>query len=738
VVEDELAREQAYVAVLYDRLDHLRVLTAGRLADVRRSGASGTHAARTERDAFATLYEDRLAQLRSVEDRLVFGRLDLLDGDSQYIGRIGLSDDAQEPLLTDWRAPAAEPFYQATAAEPGDVVRRRHLTLRGRSVQSVEDDVLRPDAVDDGMVVTGEGALMSALNAARTGRMRDIVATIQAEQDKVIRAPLPGVLVVQGGPGTGKTAVALHRAAYLLYAHRQRIERSGVLLVGPNRAFMRYIEQVLPALGETGVVMATQGELYPGVVARAPEPDGVATLKGDLRMVDVLATAVRQRQRVPDQPIPLDVEGTTVMLRPRVVAAARAAARDTRKPHNDARVVFVRRVLTDLVRQLARATNQQVDDDTRASLEADLRASKDVRREVNLCWMPLSATGLLADLYDRRDRLAAAGPHLTPAERALLARHRDAPWTVADVPLLDELAELLGEDDQAARADAARAAARRREELEYAKDVLAMSGAGAFVSAETLADRYATYGPSLTLAERAQADRTWTYGHLVVDEAQELSAMAWRMLVRRCPGRSMTVVGDVAQTGTAAGARSWQQVLDPFAEGRWRVETLSVNYRTPRQVMELAGAVLAAAGLDVDAPTSAREGDHPPVAVPVGGPAQVGAEVAAALEKLDGGRLAVVVPDEWVSPVRDSLAEALPDGDVRSPDDDRDAVVTLTTVRQVKGLEFDAVVVAEPAAIVAQSVQGVHDLYVALTRPTQRLVVLHAAPLPPGLDALGR
>jgi DNA helicase IV len=721
VVEQEVGREQAYVSDLYARLDDLRELVAGRLDEVRRTRASGTHAARTERDAFATLYEDRLTQLRAVEDRLAFGRLDLAGGTTRYVGRIGLSDERQEPLLTDWRAPAAEPFYRATAAEPGDVVRRRHLTLEGRTVTTIEDDVLDLEAVEsgDGMVVAGEGALMTALTAQRTGRMRDIVATIQAEQDRIIRAPLPGVLVVQGGPGTGKTAVALHRAAYLLYAHRERIARSGVLVVGPNRAFLRYIEQVLPALGETGVVMSTLGELFPGVVARGSEPDEVATVKGDLRMTDVVARAVRQRQRVPEGPRRLDVDGQTVVLRPDVVAAARAAARDTGKPHNLARVVFVKRVLNDLVRQLAKANNLPVDDDTRGSLEADLRASKDVRREVNLCWMPLTATGLLEDLYARPDRLARAAPHLSPGERELLLRERGSTWTPADVPLLDEAAELLGEDD------------------EYAKGVLQMSGTGGLVSAEALADRYTYFGPALTLAERAAGDRAWTYGHLVVDEAQELSAMAWRMLVRRVPNRSMTVVGDVAQTGSAAGASSWAQVLDPHAAGRWRLEQLSVNYRTPRQVMDLAGAVLTAAGVDVDVPQSAREGDEPPVAHRVPDlPQAVVNTVADQLERLGGGRMAVVVPDHLLDDVAATLVPAAGESVVRTPDEDRDAAVTLTTVRSVKGLEFDAVVLVEPADVVAQSVQGVHDLYVALTRPTQRLVVLHTKDLPPGMDTL--
>ncbi|MFZ5869729.1 MAG: HelD family protein [Actinomycetota bacterium] len=736
VVDDEIAREQSYVSRLYARLDELRDLTRRRLAEVRRAGASGTHAMRTERDAFATLYEDRLAQLQAVEDRLAFGRLDLTGGETRYIGRIGLSDDTQEQLLTDWRAPAAEPFYRATAAEPAGVVRRRHLMLRGRAVTSLEDDVLDPDALGDEMVVAGEGALMASLNAARTGRMRDIVATIQAEQDRVIRAPLPGVLVVQGGPGTGKTAVALHRAAYLLYAHRERIARSGVLLVGPNRSFLRYIEQVLPALGETGVVMSTVGELFPGVRARATEPDEVAALKGDLRMVDVVANAVRQRQRVPDAPVPLDVAGTRVVLRPRVVAQARQAARDTHKPHNAARVVFVKRVLADLVRQLATAQRLPVDDDTRPSLEADLRASPDVRREVNLCWMPLTATGLLESLYASPQRLAAAAPHLTAGERALLYRERGSGWTPADVPLLDEIAELIGDDDEAARAASDRAAARRREELEYARGVLELSGTGGFVGAETLLDRYAHAGPSLTLAERAESDRTWAYGHLVVDEAQELSAMAWRVLLRRCPSRSMTVVGDVAQTGSAAGTASWAQVLDPLAEGRWRIERLTVNYRTPRQVMDLATAVVGAAGLDVDVPGSAREGATDPVARRISGPGDVPEVVADELDELDAGLVAVITPDALAEEVVRLLVAKLGDDVVRAADDDTEAPVTVTTVRQVKGLEFDVVVLVEPAAVVEQSPRGVNDLYVALTRPTQRLVVLHSGELPPGLHPL--
>ena len=266
--------------------------------------------------------------------------------------------------------------------------------------------------------LAGDGALLTALNAARTDRMRDIVATIQAEQDQVIRAPLAGVLVVQGGPGTGKTAVALHRAAYLLYAHRDRIERSGVLLVGPNPAFLRYIAAVLPALGETGVVMMTPGSLLPGIEATGRDEGAAAAVKGDARMADVLARAVAARQRVPTEARPLKVDDQVIWLRPHEVERARSRARATRSPHNEARVTFVRSILHTLARKLARSLGLADDKETLHDLTADLRDSADVRREINLCWMPLTHTSVLADLYARPDLLAAAsGPRLSAHQR---------------------------------------------------------------------------------------------------------------------------------------------------------------------------------------------------------------------------------------------------------------------------------------------------------------------------------
>jgi DNA helicase IV len=676
-----------------------------------------------------------------VENRLCFGRLDLAPGTQdprRYVGRLGLADDRGNQILVDWRAPAAQDFYQATAASPRDVVRRRHLLTSGRHVTGVDDEVL---VAGEGERTTGDAALLAAVTAPRTGRMGDIVATIQAEQDRVIRASERGILVVQGGPGTGKTAVALHRTAYLLYTHRDRLARSGVLLLGPSPVFLRYVEQVLPALGETGVVTLTLGEMYPGVVGRGEDSPEAARVKGSLRMVDVLDAAVAARQRVPSRPIRLDLDGTRVQLRPEAIASARTRARRSRRPHNLARVTFVREVLNTLVNSLARARGVDLGEE-RDDLVAELRENVDVRREVNLCWMPLTPQKVLASLYRNPALLAEVAPGLSERDRDALHREDPTAWTEADVPLLDELAELLGPLD--ATVTDARAAAEREEQIAYARKVLEdfeASGVGnPLVSPELLADRFATGGPTGTVAERAAVDRTWAYGHVVVDEAQELSAMAWRLVERRCPSRSMTLVGDVAQTSNPAGARSWAQALKPVVDDRWRLEELTVNYRTPAKISRVAADVLRAAGISANPPTPVREGEHDPIAVPLAGALSVVDLVRSRFEGLEEGRIAVLTAHE-AGPVgsdalRAAVTAALPAGSVAASPDDLDATVSVLDVHRAKGLEFDVVVVVEPAAVLRRP-RGANDLYVALTRATQELHVLHAEPLPAGMESLG-
>lgn len=735
----EIVSEQAHLDRMYARIDQLTGSAQIQLERVRAAGSTGTPQARSERDAFAQTLEQRLAQLRGVQDRLCFGRLDLLTREQHHIGRMGLSDDQQEKLLVDWRAPVAAPFYQATPAAPAGVLLRRHLTTRGRVVTALDDEVMDLDAIDDEQRATlhGEGALMAAVRAPRTGRMGDIVATIQGEQDRIVRDELAGVLVVQGGPGTGKTAVALHRAAYLLFTHRQRLERSGVLVVGPGPLFLRYIEQVLPSLGESGVVMATPGTLFPGVEARGDDPDAVAAVKGDARMAGVLAQAVRDRQRLPDDDLDIKIGSHRVTLSRPAVAASRARARATGAPHNEARVTFVKDMLRHLAAQLADSMGQAPSDELRAELDADLRDTRDVRVALNLLWMPLAPERFLADLLATPVRLESAGRSLTASERAGLHRERGAPWTLSDVPLLDEIAEIVGDDGEAARAAAHGHQQERAAQLEYARGVLEMTGDRApGVSVDMLADQFAATGPALSVVDRAAQDRTWAFGHLVVDEAQELSPMMWRLLARRCPARSWTVVGDLAQRGSVAGAGSWAGALDAVAGGRWRVRELSVGYRTPARVMAVADAMARAGGLPVTPVVSVREGVDAPTAEPraAGDDGAVVDVVRRLLADADEGTLAVVAPAVEVARLARALDGALPgqvgDGHRRA----LSARVSVLAPEEVKGLEFDDVVVVEPATVIAASGRGRSDLYVALSRPTRRLVVVHHEPLPAGMD----
>ncbi|MFD9891375.1 HelD family protein [Amycolatopsis sp. NPDC059027] len=738
---EELAREQDYVTTLYRKLDAERAEAQRRLDEILRQ-TGGTPQARTERDVATTVYTDRLAQLGSVEQGLCFGRLDFLPGHAEettYIGRLGLfdEDDDYKPLLVDWRAPVARPFYLATAASPEGVRRRRHIRSLSRKVTGLDDEILDLTAADQGqdLGLAGEAALLAALEQRRTGEMSDIVATIQAEQDRIIRAPLGGVMVVQGGPGTGKTAVALHRAAYLLYTHRQQLTTRGVLVVGPNSTFLRYIGQVLPSLGETGVLLATVGQLYPGLDAVGTESREATEIKGRIVMADVLANAVRDRQRVPEPVLEIEYERDVLRLDRKTCVDARTRARRSRRPHNLARRLFVSDVLDALTRQAARRLGEDLLDARDVQdIRAELAADANIAAALDSLWPTLTPEGVLDDLFADCERLdSAASKLLTAEERAHLESGRDAQWTPADVPLLDELAELLGEDDTEARVERKR---REREDRAYAEGVLdileqdeeiideELLRVSDVLDAELFAERQQARS-ELTAAQRAAQDRTWTFGHVIIDEAQELSAMDWRLLMRRSPNRSMTLVGDVAQTGAAGGARTWDEVLSPYVADRWRLEQLTVNYRTPAEIMAVAARVLAEVDPALEAPSSVRESGIPPWSVV---PADVEAElpglVGAELSAVDGGTVAVLTPASRLDDVRGLLADT----------GDR---VSVLTVERAKGLEFDAVLLLAPDEIVADSPRGLNDLYVALTRATRRLGVISSGSTVPALSVLG-
>jgi DNA helicase IV len=724
--EDELRSERSYVTGLYTRLDAERARVKGRYgAALRGSIDLQDGGTLVHRDAEVRALARQLQRLDVADDGLCFGRLDALSGEHVYIGRIGLSDEENdhETLLLDWRAPAARAFYVATAASPENMRRRRQFHTRGRQVVDFTDEVLgRPDmdARGDG-AFSGESALLAAVNAPRGDGMRDIVATIQAEQDEIIRLDHPGVLVIEGGPGTGKTVVALHRVAYLLYTQRERMERHGVLVMGPNPAFLNHIGRVLPSLGESNVVFMTTGDLVPGLSVIAEDTPDVARLKGSLKILDVLAAAVADRQRLPESPLTIALADVTVRIDTETAEWAIQEARASGLPHNEARAVFseiVTYVLTE--RAIARIgrgwltrDNRQAWEQLRANLIAELADNDKFTAALNELWPILTPDTLLAQLYTSPERLRAAG-----ADPALWRADGDA-WTVSDVPLLDELVDLLGRDkaaDQTAERE-------RKKETEYAASVLdnmisredLMDDedhllAQDMLYAEDLAERFIERD-NRELSERAAADRDWTYRHIVVDEAQELSEMDWRVLMRRCPSRSFTVVGDLAQRRSEAGATSWDTMMEPHVPGRWIYRSLSVNYRTPAEIMTVAAALLAEFAPGVQPPESVRACGVQPWSRRV-----TEDELPAAIEEFvraEAGREGTSV--------------------VIGPPGVPGAVLASET----KGLEFDAVLVVEPERILADGPRGAAELYVALTRATQRLGVLHQGPLPQALTGLG-
>ncbi|WP_329617678.1 AAA family ATPase [Streptomyces brevispora] len=735
-----MQKEQGFIDRLYDRVDALRGVAAQHVQDALTPVGTGLQA-RLERDVLVAERSGLLAALNAVDGSLCFGRIDLSDGTAHHIGRVGIREDdtAHTPVLIDWRAPVARPFYLATGHTTMGLRRRRHITTEGRTVTELHDEILDlGDRERTGFEdPSGDAVLLAAVNSARTGRMGDIVRTIQAEQDRIIRAPHRGVLVVEGGPGTGKTAVALHRAAFLLYEHRELLAKRAVLIVGPNPAFLRYIGEVLPALGETGVLLATQAELFPGVHAHGTDTGRAAAVKGGAAMAEALALAVRDRQQLPEPGAPLVIahDDGDLVLDWEIAYEARQAARDTRLPHNLARPHFAFRIIDALTSQLTERIGADphggpnfLGPDDIAQLGRNVALSKEVHAAVDDLWPPLTPERFLTDYL--------ADPVYLPDEDAEAVRRApgEGTWTPADVPLLDEVAELLGVDDSAERAAAE---AERQERIAYAQGVLELSrgsesyefedeesemlAAHDIIDAERMAERQEE-ADHRSAAERAAADRTWAFGHIIVDEAQELSPMAWRLLMRRSPTRAMTLVGDPAQTSEEAGVGSWQKILEPYVGDRFEHVTLGVNYRTPAEIMELAARVVRADDPSFEPPGSVRSTGELPWTRDAG--EDLAGAVALAVAELTPveGRLAVIAPAE----LHEEIAAPL-EGVTAGAEPDLTRPVVLLAPRQAKGLEFDHVLVVEPARY------GTSDLYVALTRATQRLGIIHREKLPESL-----
>jgi DNA helicase IV len=740
----ELAAEQRHIDRAYGRLDAMRDAARRVLDGYREVGAGGTHQARLERDAAADLTRRRLAALDIGSTPLCFGRLDLEpDGDDPadtgrvfYVGRIAVTDEDQAPLIVDWRAPVSEPFYRATAVEPMNVIRRRHFLTRpgdGRELIGLDDEVFDQSAASaSGFTVVGEGALLAALDRERTGRMGDIVATIQSEQDEAIRAPLPGLLVVAGGPGTGKTAVALHRAAYLLYTHRRRLGAQGVLVVGPNGIFLRYIDQVLPSLGEDDVQLSTISGLKPTYRALAEDTPEHARVKGDRRMARVIQRALQDREHPLPRDVVIMVDGNLLRLSRSASERIVGRARRRRGPHNAKRPGVVRAVVDLLRDQYRRELGASAPDDPDwdRELDARLRRLPEVRAALERMWPVLTGGELIHDLFSFPGLIrSAAGGVLSQDEQARLHRERAAnvrevPWTPADLALIDEADALLG-PPEAARP-------RRRRSRSRADDaasrVVAELGVGGFLTPGELARRYHGDAPSGEVPDEPR-----TFGHILVDEAQDISAMQWRMLARRAPTGSMTLVGDFGQASRPGALRDWDDVLSVLPDrADTRVVTLTVNYRTPAEIMHVAHRVLAAAAPQVPATRAVRRTGEQPRFISVD---QAGLVVATARQARDataaGGTVAVIAP----AALHPELVTELADVDARAGTADAlDAPVAILAATDAKGLEFDHVIVVEPSRLVSADAAGMRLLYMALTRATRQLVIVHAEALP---EALG-
>ena len=767
---DSWDAEEQHLDAVYQLAEEERAATVAKLQAVL-AQSGGTPQARSERESYNALYTSQIRAIDESQAGLCFGRIDIVPeaiDDSQgeaeatrYIGRMGLLDNGHDcrPILVDWRAPLARPYYLATTARPEGVWRRRTIHSLGRTLTSLSDEFLThgetptgyPDPHDTAEGVASESALLKALNAPRTGRMTDIVATIQREQDEIIRCEHRGIVVVEGGPGTGKTAVALHRAAYLLYTFRSVLERSGVLIIGPNDTFLRYINHVLPSLGETGVVLMTLGNMFPGVTARAEDSLAAQEVKGSLLMVDVLKQAIRAWQTILAEPVTIHVDGTPFSVTPRMTRRARGRARSSRRPHNRARQLFHDTLVEEIVNAYAAEIGTDPEHPDRpgtllshsdiADLTEDLLNSPEVQTLVAEHWPILTAEEVVERLLTDRTHAEEACSGILPAgDIDYLLRPQGEPFTVADVPLLDEAAEQLGRPPRARAATTSSDNWQQMvEDAQDALDILKASASLEFedesdseilaaydiIDARRLADRH-THQSFLTTAERASQDREWAFGHVIIDEAQELSPLAWRMVMRRSPNRWMTIVGDTAQTSNPAGVEQWENALSPYVKNRWRSFTLSVNYRTTRQIMEASRGVLAEINPAARLPRSIRSSEH---------------EVA--LVDRDNERWSTVLRDTVGELVALSPEEQRSCGILVSPDV-MSALVTeshaisveelvgapVSLVQDAKGLEYDYVIVADPVGMVEASPQGLNDLFVAMTRATQALAVVHDGALP--------
>jgi DNA helicase IV len=640
----ELKAEQAYVDHAYACLERMRDVV------MRAADAADGEVAQAALDAWAA---KRLATFEDAERGLLFGRLDFEAVErALYIGRRWVHDDEGDQIVVNWQAPAARPFYTATPQDPQRVTLRRRFRAKGRKLLDIADEALDGSTLDGASV--GD-FLLEELERSREGHMRDIVATIQADQYRLITHAPDRPLVIQGGPGTGKTAVGLHRASWLIYTERERNARSRVLVVGPNRTFMEYVSHVLPALGEDSVEQLAVADLVAGIAPVSVDPAPVARLKGDTRLAEVIARAVELRLAAEPEELILKLEGEYIRVRvrdqERLLNEVREQHGATAAARERFRMGLVRSFYSEYGRVLQGGAVRDGDE-----VEKALKSSGHLGRVLDRAWPAVTPEKLVRSLFTTPSFLAAAAEDILESDEQRLLRRRGAGWSDADVPLLDEAHALVGSPAR-------------------------------------------------------------TYDHVIVDEAQDLSPMQLRMISRRARGGALTILGDVAQGTGAVTYEGWDEVLPHLQHGdQAEVAELRHAYRVPREIMDLALPLLDTIAPGIERPLAYRVGGLEPMLrqVPDDALLREAYGEAAQLAREDG-LVALIVPDELVEPAlsHESAFDSIP----------------LLTPRSAKGLEFDHVIVVEPA-LIAEREQGLRELYVALTRPTTTLVVVYARPLP--------
>jgi len=692
VLQQEIAAEQQHVDRVYIRLAELRRDASRAEKEGYQLAGVGTFGALVERDAMVFHAARRRHALDTEYEGLVFGRLDLTSGAVHHVGRMGIRDENSQPLVVDWRAPAAAAFYRATPADPLGVVRRRMIQSRGERVTGIEDDLLDPEAAPEGMRVVGDGALLASLSKATGRGMRDIVATIQREQDDAIRSPAGGVTIVTGGPGTGKTAVALHRAAYLLYSDRGRFAGGGVLVVGPSGVFVEYIATVLPSLGEDTASLRSLGTLVAGYDATRTDPTDVAAIKGSLRMRRVLERA--SHDVVPGGPTELRLlyRGTLLRLNASDLDRIRRKALPRGARRNEVRGAGFDGVFDALWTQV-RANLRTPPE--KADFEAELADRGDFREFLKAWWPRFTPIRVLRWLADPGRLRAYANGLLSSPEIALLQGSFDALAergpTIADVALLDELDELLGRPKQPAK--------RSKDPFHVRDGVREVS---------TYADRQAAIRTVVP-----KDDDYRDYAHVVVDESQDVSPMQWRMIGRRGQFASWTIVGDPAQTAWSGDLGELDRARDRALGSRRRnTYSLTTNYRNSSEIFAVAASVIRTIMPDLPLPSAVRSTGVDPVEIVVDPPVLPDAVREATEKQLADvdGTVGVITS----VPRRDEVAAWLTGLPER---------VQVVTALEAKGMEYDAVVLVEPGDL-TRDASGIRTLYVALSRATQRLTTI--------------